>query len=113
MEPGILVPIAFFAMVFGIVYIVVRKRERMLLIQRGADASVFESKKNETANLKWGLLFLGIGLGILLGRVFAAYTCLGEEASYFSLICLFGGLSLVIYHFIARKMEKQNLPPKD
>jgi len=113
MEPGILVPIAFFAMVFGIVYLVVRKRERMLLIQRGADASVFESKRNETANLKWGLLSLGIGIGILLGRVFAAYTCLGEEASYFSLICLFGGLSLVIYHFLARKMAKQDLPPKE
>jgi len=113
MEPGILVPIAFFAMVFGIVYLVVRKRERMLLIQKGADASVFESKRNETANLKWGLLSLGIGIGILLGRVFAAYTCLGEEASYFSLICLFGGLSLVIYHFLARKMAKQDLPPKE
>ena len=113
MEPGILVPIAFFTMVFGIVYIVVRKRERMLLIQRGADASAFESKRNETATLKWGLLFLGIGIGILLGRVFAAYTCLGEEASYFSMICLFGGLSLVIYHFLTRKMEKQNLPPKE
>ena len=112
MEAGILVPIAFFTMVFGIVYIVVRKRERMLLIQRGADASAFESKRNETATLKWGLLFLGIGIGILLGRVFAAYTCLGEEASYFSMICLFGGLSLVIYHFIARKMAKQDLPPK-
>jgi hypothetical protein len=113
MEAGILVPIAFFTMVFGIVYIVVRKRERMLLIQRGADASAFESKRNETATLKWGLLFLGIGIGILLGRVFAAYTCLGEEASYFSMICLFGGLSLVIYHFLARKMGKQNLPPKE
>lgn len=112
MEAGILVPIAFFAMIFGIVYIVVRKKERMLLIQRGADASAFESKKNEIATLKWGLLFLGIGIGILLGRIFAAYTCLGEEASYFSMICLFGGLSLVVYHFIARMMEKQNLPPK-
>ena len=113
MEAGILVPIAFFAMVFGIVYLVIRKKERMLLIQRGADASAFESKKrNETSNLKWGLLFLGIGIGILLGRLFASYTCLGEEASYFSLICLFGGLSLVIYHFIARNIEKQNLPPK-
>ncbi|MGA2823932.1 MAG: DUF6249 domain-containing protein [Bacteroidales bacterium] len=113
MEAGILVPIAFFAMVFGIVYIVIRKKERMLLIQRGADVSVFESKRNKTANLKWGLLFLGIGIGILLGRVFATYTCLGEEASYFSLICLFGGLSLVIYHFIARNIEKQNLSPKE
>jgi len=59
------------------------------------------------------LLFLGIGTGILLGRVFAAVTCLGEEASFFSMICLFGGLSLVIYHFIARNMEKQELPPKE
>jgi len=110
MEAGIVVPIAFFAMVFGIVYIVIRKKERMLLIQRGADASVFESKRNETANLKWGLLSLGVGVGILLGRVFAAYTCLGEEASYFSLICLFGGLSLVIYHFVARQIEKNQSP---
>jgi Na+/H+-dicarboxylate symporter len=113
MQAEFLIPIAFFAMIFGIVYLVVRKKERMLLIQRGADASVFESKRNETTNLKWGLLFLGLGIGILLGRVFAAYTCLGEEASYFSLICLFGGLSLVIYHFIARKMAKQDLPPKE
>jgi len=113
MESGILVPIAFFAMVFGIVYIVLKKKERMLMIQRGADASVFESKRSETGNLKWGLLFLGVGIGILLGRVFAAYTCLGEEASYFSMICLFGGLSLVIYHFIARQSEQQNLPPKE
>jgi Na+/H+-dicarboxylate symporter len=112
MEAGILVPIAFFAMVFGIVYIVLRKKERMLMIQRGADPSIFESKRSEISNLKWGLLFLGVGVGILLGRVFAAYTCLGEEASYFSMICLFGGLSLVVYHFIARQMERENLPPK-
>ena len=113
MESEILVPIAFFAMTFGIVYIVLRKKERMLMIQRGADASVFENKRNETGNLKWGLLFLGVGIGILLGRVFAAYTCLGEEASYFSMICLFGGLSLVVYHFIARQSEQQNMPPKE
>ncbi len=114
MEAGILVPIAFFAMVFGIVYLVIRKKERMILIQRGADVSAFESKRrNETSNLKWGLLSLGIGIGILLGRVFAGNTCLGEEASYFSMICLFGGLSLVIYHFLARNIEKQHLPPKE
>ncbi len=107
-----LVPIAFFAMVFGIVYLAIRRKERALLIQKGLDASAFETKKNGISNLKWGLLFLGIGVGILLGRVFAANTCLGEEASYFSMICLSGGLSLVIYHIIARNMDKKDLPPK-
>jgi hypothetical protein len=76
-----------------------------LLIQRGIDASIFDTVKRKATNLKWGLLFLGIGIGILLGRIFAATTCLGEEASYFSMICLFGGLSLVIYHFISWKIE--------
>ena len=109
MESGTIVPIAFFAMVFGIVYIVLHKKERMIMIQKGTDASLLEPKKNETGNLKWGLLFLGVGVGILLGRLFAAYTCLGEEASYFSLICLFGGLSLVIYHFLARRMERREM----
>jgi preprotein translocase subunit YajC len=116
MEPGFLVPIAFFAMVFGIVYLAIRKKERTLMIQKGADASLFQNKRSEISNLNWGLLFLGIGVGILLGRVFAAYTCLGEEASYFSLICLFGGISLVVYHFLARRLEKQerqDLPPKE
>jgi hypothetical protein len=97
-------------MFFGIVYIIVRKKERLLMIEKGADASLFKAKTNVPAELKWGLLFVGIGVGIILGRVFAAYTNLGEEASYFSMICLFGGLSLVIYHFIAVNMEKKNPP---
>ena len=110
MKAEFLIPIAFFAMIFGIVYISIRKKERMAMIQRGADASLFESKKSSFGNLKWGLLFVGIGAGILLGRLFAAYTNLGEEASYFSMICLLGGLSLVIYHFVAKKRENKEQP---
>ncbi len=108
MDKEFLIPIAFFAMVFGIVFILVRRKERLSMIEKGADASMFKSKSFVPAELKWGLLFVGIGVGIILGRIFAAYTNLGEEASYFSMICLFGGLCLVIYHFIALNMEKKN-----
>jgi hypothetical protein len=108
MDKEFLIPIAFFAMVFGIVYILVRRKERLSMIEKGTDAALFKTKSNVPAELKWGLLFIGIGIGIILGRVFAAYTKLGEEASYFSMICLFGGLGLVIYHFLALSMDKKN-----
>lgn len=96
-------------MIYGIVYLAIRKKERTLLIQKGVDASLFEHKKKSPIELKWGMLLVGIGTGILLGRLLASTSCLGEEASYFSMICLLGGLSLVIYHFMEKRIAKQDL----
>jgi hypothetical protein len=101
-----LIPIAFFAMVYGIVYLFVRKKERLALIAKGADATIFESSR-EPSSLKWGLLFVGIGTGILVGKVLAVYTTLEEEPAFFSMICLFGGFGLILYHLVARKFEEQ------
>ncbi|MEI7982751.1 MAG: DUF6249 domain-containing protein [Bacteroidota bacterium] len=101
-----LIPVAFFAMVYGVVYLFVRKKERLALIQQGADASIFESNKSGPTSLKWGLLLVGIGIGILLGKVLAVYTTLDEEPAFFSMICLFGGLGLIIYHLLAKKQEE-------
>jgi hypothetical protein len=36
-----LIPIAFFAMIYGIVYIIVRRKERITMIEKGADPSLF------------------------------------------------------------------------
>jgi hypothetical protein len=110
MDAEFLIPISLFAMIYGIVYIIVRRKERLAMIEKGADASLFETRKNVPVTLKWGMFLVGIGIGILLGRIFAQYTSLGEEASFFSMITLFGGISLVIYHFVARQMEKKNQP---
>jgi hypothetical protein len=108
METEFLIPISFFAMVYGIVYILVRRKERMALVQKGVDASIFDSPAKAPTDLKWGLLLIGIGVGILLGKVLAVYTTLNEEPAFFSMICLFGGIGLIIYHFIANRMEKKN-----
>jgi hypothetical protein len=105
MTTEFLIPLSFFAMIFGIVYVIVRRKERLAMIEKGADPSIFENRKSP-ASLKWGMLFVGIGVGILLGKIFAAYSCLGEDASMFSMICLCGGLSLVIFHFVERSMMK-------
>jgi len=103
MHNEILIPITFFAMIYGIVYLLVRRKERQALIEKSLTASIFEIPQKNSGSLKWGLLLVGIGVGILLGKVLEAYTCLEEEPAYFSMICLCGGIALIIFHFIARK----------
>jgi len=107
MEAGTLVPISFFAMIFGIVYLAFKRKERRLLIEKGMDASLLDSKSATPGSLKWGMVFIGIGVGILLGKIIAAYTTMGDETAVFSMICLFGGLALVIYHFTERSAVKK------
>lgn len=77
-----LIPIALFAMIFGIVYVVVRRKERLTMIEKGADPSMFQKGSKAPATLKWGMLFVGIGVGILLGKIFAAYSCPRRRSIY-------------------------------
>lgn len=107
METQFLIPITFFAMIYGIVFLFVRKKERLTLISKGIDPTIFENIRKNPSSLKWGLLLVGIGAGILLGKVLATFTTLEEEPAFFSMICLFGGIGLIIYHLIAHKTEEK------
>lgn len=110
METEFLIPISFFALIYGIVYLLVRRKERLALVQKGVDASIFDTGLKAPTDLKWGLLLIGIGVGILLGKLLAVYTTLNEEPAFFSMICLFGGFGLIIYHVIANRMEAKDKP---
>ena len=92
-------------MVFGIVYIGLRHKERMTLIKTGGNAANLESKGNILGSLKWGMIFIGIGLGIIIGKIIATTTTMEEEAAFFSMICLFGGIALMIYYIIANRFK--------
>ncbi len=107
MESQIIISLSFFAMIFGIVFLFIRKNERLALIAKGMDASIFDSKRKEISSLKWGLLLVGIGVGILVGKLLTVCTSLNEEPAFFSMICLFGGLGLIIFHIIAGRIEKK------
>lgn len=102
----ILVPIAFFAVVFGIVYVVTtaRNKERMALIENGADPKLFrpDPRFRMFTTLTVALFFIGVGLGLVFGNLIAHYTHLDEESGYFAMICLFGGMGLFA-SFIFRK----------
>jgi len=100
---GIFVPLGFFAMVVLIVFMAIRKKERLALIEKGADASLFESKKQGNGTLKWGLFLIGIGIGLIIANILVKNYLMAEEAAYFSMIFLFGGIALVVSYFMGKK----------
>jgi hypothetical protein len=105
--------IALFATLFGIMYVfyTTRNRERMSLIEKGADATLFNTGQQGFSNffqwgkftLKIGMLSMGIAVGIILGEVLAASNVLSDDTSYASMIFFFGGLSLVLFYLLDRK----------
>ena len=109
------IPIIFFivagAVIFGVLYVyyTTRNRERMALIEKNADPSILKSVPNGSFRLfsiKFGMLLMGIGLGILFGSILQATTVLKEEVAYFSMIFLFGGAGLFASYFVGRKLQK-------
>ncbi len=112
MEP-LIAFISFFAMVFGIMYLyyTTRNRERMALIEKGADASLFNTgKEGQKFSFSWnrftlkiGMLFMGIGVGIIAGAILESLNVMPDGPGYVSMIFLFGGLSLVLFYLIDRK----------
>jgi hypothetical protein len=109
---GLLGFIAFFATVFGIFYIFLstRNKERLALIEKGAEASLFNTGKEKVFNWSWskftlkiGMLAIGIGLGIIAGAALTASQVFEEEVAFSSMIFLFGGTSLVVFYLFDRK----------
>ncbi len=102
---GILVPLGFFAMIFGIVYL--SKREKLAMIERGMDPRRYKPQSAPFQNLKWGLLLIGAGLGLFLASVLDRTTFKesmdDNEAIYASLVAIFGGLGLFVSYLIEKK----------
>ena len=96
-----------FGFIFAIVYLGIRRKERMALLEKGVDASFFISQRTSSTSLKFGMLFVGVAIGILLGNILEYSTSLNEEVAYFSMVCLFGGLALIINYFMEKKNEEK------
>ncbi|MFA5418388.1 MAG: DUF6249 domain-containing protein, partial [Bacteroidales bacterium] len=111
-----IVPVFVLAIIFGFVYAVifllVRKKERMALLEKGVDAAYFITpiKNVSFFALKIGLLLIGLGVGTVLGEILIRVGSLDEEVSYLAMIFLFGGIGLVVSHFMEKheraEMEK-------
>lgn len=111
---GILVPIALFLCTAAvlIVYFLSRNNERRALIEKGItpaelrDLGATKGEIRPLTNLKWGLLGIFVGLGLIVGGwLYDVYNF--EEYIYFACMLVSGGIGLVVFYFIAsRKLEK-------
>ncbi len=107
---AVLIPLSFFALVFGIVYM--QKRENLAMIEKGLNPKEFANRPAPYRNLKWGLLLIGAGLGLLLAFLIDTTMIphnIEPVAVYFSLIAIGGGLGLISSY----RIEKKELLNKD
>ncbi len=100
----ILVPIAFCALIFGIVYLKVR--ENMAMIEKGMNPKDRLNRPAPFRSLKTGLLFLGAGLGLMVAFFLDMYAIpysFEPAGIYFALIAIGGGLGLIGSYFVEKK----------
>lgn len=103
----ILVPIAAFAMIFGVIYL--RTRENMAMIEKGMNPKQYANRPAPFRSLKTGLLFLGAGIGLFLAYMID-HNMDGhdKEAIYFALIAIGGGLGLIGSYVVEKKEWMNN-----
>lgn len=106
----VIVFLALFASLVLSLYFFLKARhtERMALIEKGMYNIERKQFKISTGRfgLKLGSLFIGFGLGLLFGFLLNYLTVVDEDASYASMIFLFGGLSLVANYIFESKRHK-------
>ena len=115
--PEVLVPITIFtggfAMVFGIVYL--KTRENLAMVEKGMNPKQKYNTPAPYRNLKWGLLLIGAGLGLLTAYFLSEYVLVRKPyednpAIYFSLIAIGGGLGLISSYRVEKRevLEKES-----
>ena len=109
--PEILIPIVFFftiAAVWGGL-ILTRHKERMTMLDKGLTPADIKQLYQRSAmqitpytSLKWGIIFVAIGLAVLVG-MWLRNMFYVEEGIFPALIALFGGVGLIAFYATVRK----------
>lgn len=112
-----LIWLGFFASIFlgWFYFLKARNKERMALIERDKDVSEIYAKREITFRFPWlklGMLVTGIGMGLTI-TVALSFSPVIKDFIHgnggmvpISLMLLFGGISMVVAHFIDRPRTK-------
>lgn len=100
---AIIIPLAFFVLIFGIVYL--QKRENLAMLEKGINPKEKLNRPAPYANLKWGLLLFGAGVGLALSYLITQYVLHDYEnpALWFAFIAMGGGAGLIASYRVEKK----------
>ena len=87
-----------------------RHAERMAMIEKGSAPSLDwkPSPSNNFFGVKIGMLFCGIGFGILLAFIISQFIENDQPELYPGLMLLFGGGSLVLSYFLELRLSRKD-----
>lgn len=82
--------------------------EKMAMIEKGMTLPQKQSTKvNPASALRWGCLFVGVGLGIFVANMIASVKQ-DNDALYPALIMFFGGAGLLVSYYIQLKIDERS-----
>ncbi|SDR08479.1 DUF6249 domain-containing protein [Flagellimonas zhangzhouensis] len=103
--------------IFAIAYLYfsTRNKERLALIEKGADASIFVRGKSGKAAPIWkiiilnlALLLMGIGAAIFVASILHYSLGVDEEVAYPGAIFLMAGVGLMVGFNMTKKLDKED-----
>lgn len=101
----------FFTMIILISYFKTRKSERTALWASGRDLKDQEVppvKVNVENILKYGLLLIGLGVGLVVGDILYANDAIAQpEVAYFAMLLVFGGVGLLVANVLIENKRKK------
>ncbi|MGK0411994.1 MAG: hypothetical protein ACJA1B_000183 [Polaribacter sp.] len=115
MEVAILAVI--FGTIFGVFYLYLstRNKERLALIEKGADATIFMKGTAKNAAPFWkvfilnlSVLLIGVGVGIFIASILHYSLGVDEEVAYPGTIFLMSGIGLFVGFNLTKQLEKES-----
>ena len=109
--------ISLFVVVFGIFYLFfsTRNKERLALIDKGADASIFIKGRAVGTGYFWkvfllnlSVLLISIGLAVFIASFMVYSMGVLEEVAYPGTIFLMAGIGLFVGFTMTKKMLEEN-----
>jgi hypothetical protein len=113
MEPVAIILIIFLSITLIVgTFLLTRHRERIQMIEKGMTAEEIRSmiqfggfKPNPLSSLKWGMVFIGVGLAAITG-LWLQSAFMVEKGVIPGLIALFGGIGLVVFYYVADRKTR-------